>query len=369
MIELSSLERKYGDFYVPAFKVEVDGQDLVRELYLTVTGVEVDLKQKAAGRFTFTVANSFDWKKRGFAASNDKSIDLIKLFTFGKNVKVFFGYGDATGLTLMLQGIITELATSFSEGGTPELTVSGYDELFQLSTGKSSRHWEKKRDSEVVSDLVAITSLSRSITQTDPVKNRIDMTQESELAFLTKIAERNAATFYVRGEEFFFGPRKNDKTAQVSLGWGKGLLTFSPEANLARQVQAVEVHGRSIENGEPILGKASAGDETGTDASADGGAETVAAALNTKPTMRVRAAVHTQAEADERARAILEERSQEFVKGSGDCIGLPEIVPDINVALTDLGSPFSKTYYVDSARHKVDGGGYRTSFTVKETGI
>ena len=51
----------------------------------------------------------------------------------------------------------------------------------------------------------------------------------------------------------------------------------------------------------------------------------------------MRAAVHTQAEADARAKAILDERAQDFVTGSGECIGLPEIVPDINVALGGLG--------------------------------
>ena len=93
------------------------------------------------------------------------------------------------------------------------------------------------------------------------------------------------------------------------------------------------------------------------------------AALTTPPAMRVRAAVHSQAEAQARARAILEERAQEFVKGDGESIGLPDIVPDINIALEDIGRTFSKTYYVSSAKHKVDGSGYRTSFDVQETTI
>ena len=95
----------------------------------------------------------------------------------------------------------------------------------------------------------------------------------------------------------------------------------------------------------------------------------MASALNTQPAMRVRAAVHTQAEAQERANAILEERAQEHLKGDGESLGLPEIVPDVNIALKDLGQPFDKTYYVKAAKHKVSSNGYRTNFSVEETTV
>ena len=42
---------------------------------------------------------------------------------------------------------------------------------------------------------------------------------------------------------------------------------------------------------------------------------------------------------------------------------------DRNIALSGLGSTFSKTYYVSSAKHSISGGGYRTSFSVEETRI
>ena len=92
-------------------------------------------------------------------------------------------------------------------------------------------------------------------------------------------------------------------------------------------------------------------------------------ALSSSPILSVRAPVHTQAEADERAKAILDERAQDFVTGSGECIGLPEIVPDVNIELGGLGRGFSKTYWVSEATHKLDGGGYSTTFKVQETTV
>ena len=85
--------------------------------------------------------------------------------------------------------------------------------------------------------------------------------------------------------------------------------------------------------------------------------------------MSIRAAVDTPDEANERARATLEERAQEFATGNGECIGLPVIVPDVNIALRGIGRTFSKVYYVNQATHSLDGNGYRTKFQVAETTI
>ena len=67
-MNLQQLNQTYGDFYVPTFVVKVGADDVVRDLFLTVTGVEVDLKDKGAGHFSFTVASAFDWETREFVA-------------------------------------------------------------------------------------------------------------------------------------------------------------------------------------------------------------------------------------------------------------------------------------------------------------
>ena len=73
-----------------------------------------------------------------------------------------------------------------------------------------------------------------------------------------------------------------------------------------------------------------------------------------QPTLRLRQPVFTQAEADQRAKAALNERAKQFLTGEGETIGLPEIRPDRNVELDKLGVPFSKTYYIQQATHKID---------------
>jgi uncharacterized protein len=369
-VRLEQLEEKHGDFYVPAAAIEIGRRDVVREHFLTVSSVTVDLKERAAGHFSFTVANAFDLTRREFVANANKTpVDLLALFEFGAPVTIRMGYGDPSDLAVLLNGIVTEISTSFSAGGTPELSISGFDSLYPLTIGKGTRNWENKRDSDALVDVARDRGISAEPKTTSPVKPRIDQSQETDMAFIEKLAKRNQATFYMRNGKLYFGERHNKHDAVVELFWGLGLLGFSPEANIARQITEVHVHSQPAKEGKAIVGKARQGDETGADTSAETGAARIVEALSDKPILSVRAPVHTQAEADARARAILEERAQDLVKGSGESIGLPEIVPDVNIQLGGMGRGFSKTYWVSEATHTLDGNGYRTSFKVQETSI
>jgi phage protein D len=73
----------------------------------------------------------------------------------------------------------------------------------------------------------------------------------------------------------------------------------------------------------------------------------------------------SNAEAKALALAHLEKRSLDFITGHGSCIGMPELVARIVVNLQGLGKRFSGNYYVTSATHTIDAGGYRTEFDVK----
>jgi phage protein D len=267
----------------------------------------------------------------------------------------------------MLKGIVTEIGTSFTTGA-PELKISGFDGLYTLGIGKNTKHWEDSYDSDAVRELVSALKASANIVKTGTENPRIDQNAESDLAFIEKLAGRNEKyVYYVRDEKFYFGPRHNKEDAAVELFWGEGLLSFSPQVKLAKQVTEVVVYGRSAVKGEEIFGMAGRGDVDATDAKGESGAERLAKALKNPSTMKVRMALRSQKEADTRAKAILDERSQDFVTGDGESVGIPEIVPDINISLQGMGERFSNRYYVSEATHKIDSNGYRTTFKVQDS--
>lgn len=368
-MDVETLEQRHGGFFAPTFVVKVSGRDVTRDLFLSVGSVNVDLKEKAAGRFQMTVTNAFDWEKREFV-SGDERIQLLDLFRFGAEVEISMGYGEPARLPEpIFEGTVSELSTSFSPSGAPALEVSGYDRLFPLTIGKSTRQFRNMPDSEAVARIAGFHSLDTEITATTPSKQVIEQKEETDLDFLGKLAERNSMIFYARGSTLHFGLRQQSLSPEIRLPWGGGLTSFQPEINLANQIAVVEVYSTSTEEGARIVGRARQGDEAGRDPGDESGPERLAQALGAAPVLRIHAAVNTQAEADERAQAILRERAQQFLKGSAECIGLPELRPDINVGFSGLGTGFSKTYWVSGAVHDISGGGYKTSLTVQESSI
>jgi Bacteriophage probable baseplate hub protein len=368
-MELAALARGYGDFYAPAYAVRLGGADLMRDLLLAVSQVEVDLVLGAASRFTFTLTDCYSHKLRAFKTGRGQ--DVLSLIGFGADVEIGIGYGDAKSTPTAVRGMVTEITTSFPDGGSPELAVAGYDHGFALTIGKNTRSWTKSSDSHAAHEIASFNNLEAVIEATKEEHQQIEQNQESDWEFLKKLAERNHFELYVDERRRLHFAKPNDKaTAVVTLAYGEGLLSFKPEANLAGQISKVEVYGWNPKTKQPFVGRAGAGEESGLSGKSAG--QHLNAFVRDpakRPTLRLRQPVFTQAEANQRAEAALNERAKQFLTGDGEAIGLPEIRPDRNVELTKLGIPFSKTYYIQQATHKIDGNGYRTRFKVKETGL
>ena len=368
-MELVSLAKKYGQFYAPAYAVRIGRDDLMRDLLVTVNQAEVDLVLGAASRFSFTVVNAYSNKLHAFKTG--RGADLLGLLTFGAEVEVCMGYGDAKSMPSAVRGMITEITTSFPDNGAPELSVSGYDHGFAMTIGKNSRTWTKAQDSDAAHEIASFNNLNAIIQTTREKHAQIEQNQESDWEFLKKLADRNHFELFVDEQKtLHFAPPSDKATAVARLVYGEGLISFKPEANLAGQVAEVEVHGWDPKTKKAIVGRARAGEESGLNGTSAGQhLNAFVRDPGKKPTLRLRQPVFTQAEADQRAKAALNERAKKFLTGEGEAVGLPDIRPDRNVELANLGAPFSKTYYIQQATHKIDSGGYRTRFKVKETGL
>ena len=368
-MKLVDRSRDYANFFAPAYAVRLGGNDLMRDLFVAVSQVEVDLQLGTASRFSFSITDCYSHKLRVFQTG--RGADLLEILAFGAEVEVYMGYGDAKSVPLAMTGLVTEISTSFPETGSPELAVSGYDHGFALTIGKNSRTWKDATDSEAAHEIASYNNLPGAIARTQERRKQIEQNQESDWEFLKKLADRNHFELYVdQHKKLHFAKPDDAATAVVDLDYGEGLIAFKPEANLAGQVARVEVYGWDPKNKEQIIGRAGAGEESGKQGESAGQLLQKFVRDSSKlPTLRLRQPVFTQSEANERAKAALNERAKKFLTGDAEALGLPEIRPDRNVRLDRLGERFSKTYYVQQATHKIDANGYRTRFKVKETGL
>jgi uncharacterized protein len=365
-MELTALASTYGEFYAPFYSVRVGGADVLRDLAVAVSQVEVDLMLGGTSRFSFTVSDCYSHKKHAFQTASGG--DLMQVLTFGAEVEIFMGYRDRKSAPIAVRGLITEITTNFPESGTPELAIAGSDHGFILTMGKSSRTWTNARDSDAAREIVSFNNLDATIETTNEQHAQIEQNQETDWEFLKKLADRNYFELYVdESKKLHFG-NPNDKGGAVArLVYGEGLLSFKPVANLAGQVSKVEVYGWDKMQKKAIVGIATTGEESGVSGKSAGQhVNSLVRDPSKRPTLRLRQPVFTQAEANQRAKAALSENAKKFLTGEGEAIGLPEVRPDRNVELANLGDPFSKTYYIQQATHKIDANGYRTRFKVKE---
>jgi uncharacterized protein len=364
-MDLAALSDLHGDFYAPAFAVRVADKDLLRDHAAAVTQAEVELTLGGAGHFSFTIADAFDFRTSKFLSSDGRT-DLLELLAFGAPIEIRMGYGNVANLTVLIEGVVSQITTNFGEGGSPELAISGYDNSFPMMGGKNTQSWPKQYDSDVVKQIAGFHSLDADVVKTKEEQPQIEQNQEGDLEFINKLAQRNGYEVYVTGKTLHFRP-PNKGSGVVTLEWGKGLLSFKPDGNLAGQVSSVEVYGWDAKTMDKIVGKAVNGEEPGRDPKSESAGDAIKTVLRRQPVLRVRQPVFSQADATEKARALLKEKAEQFLTGEGETLGLPKILPDNNITLLGLGGKFSKTYYVREATHRFDSGGYRTRFKVKET--
>ncbi len=371
-MNLADFSEDYREFYAPMYAIRIARDDLVRDLLAPVSQVDVDLQLGTASRFSFTVVESYSHKDAVFRTETVN--DLLQVLKFGTEVEISMGYSDLGSdpkrKALLASGIITEISTNFPEGGSPELSIGGYDHGFPLTIGQHSRTWSERFDSDVAEQIASFNNLGSVIKKSQQQHPQIEQNQEHDWAFLVKLAERNDYELYVDEQKnLHFAPPQVTADPVVTLKYGEGLLTFKPEANLARQISRVEVYGWDRNKKETIVGVATAGEELGLKGNSPG--EILNGLVRDpakKPTLRLRQPVFSQAEANQRAKAALNASSREFLTGEGESIGLPELRPDRRIELTNLGETFSKPYYIHHATHKIDANGYRTRFKVKEPG-
>ncbi|MGC5328274.1 phage late control D family protein [Brevibacillus sp. SYSU BS000544] len=364
-MDIEQLAFTYSNFYVPVFEIEVEGENII-EKGVEVVSVNVDNTLKNADHFTFIVNNAFDIMEKEVRW-------LDQLFTFGKKVKVKMGYANQSGeiseLVEIFIGLITSVTTRFPSGGLPQMEVSGYDLSHCMMKGLKSRSWERAKHSDIARDIANYYKLKSVIHDTGVLFPKVVKKDGiSDFQFLQDLAKKNAFEFFVFCETLYFRAPDFDKKPIVTLEWGKSLVSFNPEINVANLVTKVEVRGWDAVNKKVFIGKAKLEDLLGRNDKKNQKniGEMVQQMCKESIELSVQYPVFSQQEADKLAKSILKKHTEGLVTGSGETIGIPKILAGENILLLGLGKKFSKKYYIEQSNHSFSSSGYRTTFNIKE---
>ena len=359
------------DYYAPDYKIEIEGQTVDPETKGDILDLKVVMDMDNMTSFEFTV-NNWDDKSFDFKYSDKKT------FNVGNRVHVQMGYAD--GLRSMARGQITTLAPKFPESGSPTMAISGLDGMVKMRDRKPADDDVKKfvnmADWQIAQVIAARNEMSVRVTEEGEQHELVVQKNQDDAQFLMERAKRIDFECYVMtdpdsGEDtlHFVKPtdaRSGDTVRLYTFEWGTSLINFTPQLTLSRQVSKVTVRGWDPRTKQAIVYTADQNALPGN--SANGGTSGPQAAqenLRGKQEVVVDAPVTSQEEAQKLAESRLKEMAYEFITGTGQVIGLPDLRPGYNVELKGLGKRFSGEYYVKKVEHSLGGSGYLTQFEVR----
>lgn len=347
---------------IASFDLIIDGSPLSLSAKAYVVGITVDDSVELPSMFTVEIAGmddpseSFPW------------VDDEKLFSVGKVVEIKFGYGN--DLETLIKGESTALEPEFATSRLPSLVVRGYDRRHRLQRGSRTRTFVQQKDSDIASQIASEAGLTAETKDSQVTHDYVVQANQSDLNFLQQRAKLIQYEVVVEDKKLLFRPAANDQSEVMTISLNDHLLEFYPRLTSAGQAGEVNVRGWDPKEKKEIIGKSKTGDEKSTMGGKTSGPKMADEAFGAAVSLMTDQPVMTQAEADQIAKARLNEMALELITGQGLCLGRTDLRAGKVIKIDGVGKRFSGKYYVTSALHTYHAqSGYRTHFTVRRSAL
>jgi phage protein D len=356
------------DQYAPDFRVEVEGRELDPETKGDVLDVKVTMDMDAMTSVDLTFSN-WDDRNLSFKYSDTTALNV------GNRVHVLMGYSGR--LVSLMRGQINSLSPRFPQSGSPTITVSALDGMQLLKDRRpvegEDTKYTQKTDWQIAQAIAVRNGLTAEVTREGPVHDEVVQKNQDDATFLMERAKRIDFDCYIYTNPAsdhsvlrFVKPtddRAGSRARTHAVRWGESLMSFEPTLTLSKQVSQVTVRGWDSATKQAIVVAATSADLPGGGGTS--GPQEAQRSLGNRQDVVVDVVVTSEEEARELAISLLRERAYEFITGSGEIIGLPDLRPGDNLELDGLGQRFSGTYYVKKVEHKIGGSGFTSRFEVR----
>ena len=341
----------------PDFEVLVAGNALPLPTKAQILGISIDDSVELPSMFAFEISGSDDQKEANPWLDDDT-------FGVGKAVEVKLGY--AANLVSVFKGEITALEPEFALCRLPTMTVRGYDRRHRLLRGRKTRTFIKKKDSDIASQIATEAGLTGQSEDSKVTHEYVVQANQTDIEFLHERARRIQYEVMVDDKKLLFRPAAHAKSEALTLTQTDDLIEFAPRLTSAGQVTEVNVRGWSPKEKKEIVGKGKTGDEVSKMGGQNSGPTQAEGAFGAVIGLMSAMPVMTLAEADQIAKARLNELALEFIEGEGVCLGRTDLRAGKVIKIDGIGKRFGGQYYVTSAVHSYNPNkGYLTHFTVR----
>jgi len=345
------------DYYSPYFMVKVGEEKF--DIHNSSINLKITENLDAPSMLSITIDNASKFDNYSL-----KDIDnILNTFKEGTKIKSFIGYFKEHEKLKdpFFSGEIVGVTPSFSSGGIASLSVESYDSLHFLkkSMPKSpneKRIYRDKTHDEIIKVILKRNNLDGGKIDDGPfeIESLTQNVGNSDYSLFEKFIKEIGFEYFLRDGKINF--RKpgdfESKEEELTLEWGKNLISFSPRLSTANIIKKLTVVGQNPRNsGKPIKATVSTKSNEISD-------------LDQKSEISCKRSVKKREEAKAVGETLLFKHNSTFIEGSGECIGNPKLRPGMNIKIQGIGEKFSGIYYVKNATHSISKD-YKVSFGVR----
>ena len=293
----------------------------------------------------------------GDAAEESFEISNKNDFIPGKEILIKIGR-DREHETVF-KGIITKHAIKIRESGDANLVIEARDKSVRMTIGRHSRYFEKRKDSEIIEELIGqYAGLSKDVEATTLKHQEVVQVHSTDWDFIMSRADVNGKLVIV--DDGKVSVKKPDTSTDPVLTLGYGSTILACDAEMDARYQWKKVVAKSWDYSNQSLFEAS----TESASFAEHGNITgkkLAETINLKE-VELRHSGHVLAEElTEWAKASMLKSRLAKIRGRARImVGSSLVKPGTMVKLEGLGERFNGKAYVTAVRHELGNGEWDT---------
>ncbi|GGJ33411.1 phage late control D family protein [Deinococcus roseus] len=255
--------------------------------------------------------------------------------------------------TLLFEGRVSALEAAFPEGEAPQLTLLAEDALQELRVQVKTRAFEQVSVPAVVQQVAQQHGLQAQVEVSSEVHPLVMQLEQTDLGFLRDLALQVGAELSFASGKLFFQTRDRRNTQTLTLKVGASVRDLTITADLANQVNRVEVHGWDVTSKQGV--KETAGDASlGAELKADSAAKILQAqGLTRVKSVALPVQINPTA-AKTHAQAVFRRVARSFVTLHGVTNPDPRMKVGNKLELQEAGEGFSGTYTITSTCFRFD---------------
>jgi phage protein D len=329
-------------------QVKVNGTAISDVMYTTLIEIVVDQTINAATMLTVR----FD----------DPNLEIVNASTFVLGATLEILVSNDTGTYVSLgQGEVTSVEPEFDATGRSTLLVRALHKVHRLNFGRVSKTFQQVTDSAIITQLINLCGASPTVESTTYTHQHVFQWNQTNMEFMLDRMRRTGLIFVCDGANVTVRKPSAAGASVATLEYGNNFTRAAIRSTVGNQVGNVEFASWDQWKKEPVVAQGK------TPAAVRSIGDSKLAASSKLPTefgtitsRFLDVSLTESAPLETALQSYVTELGEGLLSFECECPGLPTLVAGKKVNLTNVGTRFSGSYLITTARHVVSEAGYTT---------